>query len=146
MSQRLDAIAPDLVPVLASASPDQLRRISSQLAQLVAARAGFDEAVIVTGLTVLRRGEFGESPARQAVREFADALDERYWEQQDLADTEPRQECDHLALFTRSRAASALDCALDADPHTAASETLYEAFAALGDLAELRRLVAGELA
>ena len=45
-----------------------------------------------------------------------------------------------------SRAASALDCALDADPHTAASETLYEAFAALGDLDELRGLVAGELA
>jgi hypothetical protein len=146
MSQRLDAIAPDLVPILASASPGRLRRIACRLAELVAARVGFDDQVIVNGLTAARRGEFGESPVRQAVREFAAALDERYWEMQDLADTDSIRECDHLALFSRSRAASALDCALDADPHTAASETLYEAFAALGDLGELRRLVAGGLA
>ena len=88
----------------------------------------------------------GESPERDALKVLVDELDERAWDVQDEVDAGRAPQEAYLVAFSLARAASAVWFALDSDALQTALEAVYEAQAARGDLAGVRRRVQDLLA
>ncbi|MQA85253.1 MAG: hypothetical protein GEV03_11665 [Streptosporangiales bacterium] len=97
-------------------------------------------------LAALRSGLRTAPALRDRLKRLYEALDEEQWDLQEQVDAGQALESEHLAAFSKARAATALYYATDDDPQAACAEALYEALATVDDQAELRSLVDGQLA
>jgi hypothetical protein len=139
---RLDTVAPDLVERLEGEEEPELRRLTANVAQAALREQDVRDESIDGGLAALREGRFGDSEEREAVKAFADRLDELAWDLQERVDAGEAEQVDYLTAFRKARGATALWFALDADARTAAIETAYEAQAATDDGVVRRELAA----
>lgn len=146
MTARLATVAPDLVEVLGRESPAQLRAIAAQASGWVVQEVGLVDPRLDAAFTALHEMRVGRSPERDALKVLVDELDERAWDVQDEADAGLARQEEYLVAFSLARAASAAWFALDGDALQSALEAVYEAQAATGDLAGVRRRVRDLLA
>lgn len=146
MAVRLATVAPDLVEVLSHEQPVRLRTITIDVCEWIVGRVGLIDPKVDAALAALREGHAGDSPERQALKGLADELDERAWDMQDRVEEGSAPMDQYLAAFALARAASAVWSASDHDPIQSALEAVYEAQAATGDLAAVRRRVQDVLA
>jgi hypothetical protein len=142
VKSRLTSVDPELAARVASAKPADQRRVAIASAERAVESTGLSHAVITKALQYLRMGDVGDGPARNAVRELTQSLDEDQWALQEEVDAGNASASEHLAAFSRARAASAVEFAMAPNPREAALEALYETLAAIDDIAELQVLVA----
>lgn len=141
MTARLATVAPDLVEVLGRKSPAQLRAIAVQASVWIVDEVGLVDPRLDAAFAALREMRVGRSPERDALKLLVDELDERAWDVQDEVDAGRARQEEYLVAFSLARAASAAWFALDGDSLQSALEAVYEAQAATGDLAGVRRRV-----
>jgi len=146
MTTRLSTIAVDLVHTLEDQPPAVLRRIAVEAAMLAVTRTRLLDSRLVAPLAAMRGNQEVAPTARIQVAQLVEDLDERAWDLQDLLDSGAGSEEAYLEAFRKARAAAAVRYALDADPMTAAFESVYEAQAAVVDLGAVRMAVAVAIA
>jgi len=129
---RLQLIAPDLVPVLAAASPVQRHRVASEVARWVTSRVEHVPAEIAASLSGTPSPQF---------HQIVDRLDNEYLSLQAKEDVGECTDEEVLAAFSRARAASCVAFAIAAD----AGETIYEVAVATDDIAAIREIVRSSL-
>jgi hypothetical protein len=135
---RLATIAPDIDQQLGSLSREQLRAVARNVAEWIVEVVHLEDPRLEAGLASLREMRTDVSVERRALQGLVDELDERAWDIQEDVDQGLAQESEYLVAFSMARAASAVWFALAADALEAASEAVYEAQAATGDLVSLR--------
>jgi hypothetical protein len=127
---RLSTVAPDLVHAMEEQPKRVLEIISVNIAKWAVKELNLTDPRIVRGITALETGRRGDSSDRESVKEIADELDVQAWGIQDLIESGETTEDDYVAVFDKSRAATALWSALGADALEAALDSVYEAQAA----------------
>jgi hypothetical protein len=137
---RLKANAPTLVDAIESTSKAGRRKIAIAVAALAIERVGLSSEAITEAMAALTSGAVGDTPARARVVEFAESLDNKYFELQEGRLTHD-ETAPYMKVFSQARAASALACALYANSEKAALEATYEAIIALDDVSEIEALV-----
>lgn len=123
VTERLATIAPDVVEQLTSLAASEQRRVALALAREAARRTGVDAV------------------ASDSSEHLANRLDEAAWATQERHEVGEATEREYLDAFERARAAWALNFAVEPDPQAALLEAAYETQAALGSVAELRKLL-----
>jgi hypothetical protein len=131
---RLSLVAPEVLAGLTTIPEDRLRPIALETSEWAVEQADLSSPIVDAALSALREGRFGSSPERDALSALVDELDEIAWDIQDATELVDATESSYGKAFARSRAASAVLSALDADPFRAAADSLYETHAAVGDL------------
>lgn len=139
MTARLATVAADLVQVLERKPSEQLRTVATQVSEWIVGQVELVDPRADAGLAALREAQVGPSPARDSLKVLVDELDERAWAIQDQSEEGNATQQQYLDAFALARAASAVWFALDSDALQSALDCVYEAQAATGDLAGVRR-------
>jgi hypothetical protein len=84
-------------------------------------------------MKALESGIQGDPALRAALESLVSELDEIQWDLQRQFEAGLVEQAEYEAAFRRARAANALCCALDPDAFEAASQSVYEAHAAVGE-------------
>lgn len=134
MDSRLDELAPELAAVLHGLPAARLRRIAEVACSLALAVAELDDPRADAAFARLRRGRPGDGEERAAVRTLAGELDLMARSRQ----ASSGRGSGPGGVFARARAATALWCALGAEPLQAVLDCLYEVHFAGVDLDTLR--------
>jgi hypothetical protein len=137
---RLELIAPELPAGLAHLPEPQLRGVALAAATFALEQTGLDDPVLGQALAAVRQDRRDDPGLRGRVESLVDTLDERQFELQEAVDNGEGDKVAQSAAFARARAANAVFYALDPDAFTAATDVLYEAYAATGDLERVREL------
>jgi len=132
LKTRLETVSCDLVDEIEKASDAQRRAISGTVAALAVRRCGLSDPSVETGLLSLKSGSFGPGPVPSAIAQVVEALDNRYFQAQELFEAGQGEKATYQDLFAKARAASAVLFALGPDAFQAAAESVYEAVSALG--------------
>jgi hypothetical protein len=136
----LDSVSPELADQLRSTGRDELRRIATAMGDLAAKEVSLSDPRLDRALAALRGGP-GGGKEKVELQALVDELDEAAWQIQARVHSGQAPEDEYLKAFRKARAASAVAFALDPDPRTAATEAIYEAQAALGDVSPVRAAV-----
>lgn len=123
----------ELASIIENANIDQLRSISSAVAQFVVKRSTLSHPLITEAFQHLSTAPYSNLELRDSVRKLGERLDEKYFELQELCEDGKATEAQVSAAFAKARAATAVASALGDVALTAAVETAYEAFAASDD-------------
>lgn len=146
MTVRLATVAPDLVQVLERKAPARLRTIAAEVSEWIVGQVALVDPRVDAALAAVREAQVGDSPERDSLKVLVDELDERAWDTQDQLEEGSATQQQYLDAFALARTASAVWFALDMDALQSALECVYEAQAATGDLAGVRRSVQDLLA
>lgn len=149
MATRLDSVDADLSRRLAEASPEQQRAAVAaavDLAALYTRLAGQPSFALTSEALRAVEARRTDSALREQIDQLTKDLDEIGFDLSEQADDDPAKYPEYKAAFTRARAVAAIGYALSDDPADAAIEGVYEAFAAVGEIAEIRRVVEPTLA
>ena len=130
--QRIDTVVPGMTAELAALEPTRQREIARMAAGLALARHPLEEH-LGSAVIDLAHGKLGPSE-RARIVELTRALDDEYWGLEPASDAEAHTPFSKARseAFERARTADALAAALDDDPLAAATNAMYEAWAALG--------------
>lgn len=139
VSDRLAAVARDLVDLLRKQPEPGLRALAVRMAELADARNHVADHRLDAALAKLRAGDAGDTEARARLGQLVGELDNAAWDLQDRVRAGSARHQEYALAFARARAVSTIWFALDEDPLTAATEAAYEAQAAVGDLALIRK-------
>ena len=142
---RLELIDADLSARLERLSTTQQRAAALAACHAALERTGLSDPILDEGLEALEHARYGSSLLQKQIETFVASLDQVQWDLHDLMDEGRADEATYLAAFQRARAAHSVYFALDADPFRAVTESIYEANAAIGDLASLRATVLAAL-
>jgi len=123
-----------------------LRRVAAEAATLAVARTQLKDPRLEVALQALNSIGAETAPAHGIAEEVTSELDAQAWDLQDLVDAGAASQEEYEEAFRKARAAAAVGYALDADPLTSACEAVYEAQAAIVDLAAVRMAVAAAIA
>ena len=143
MATRLDTVAPDLSSEITKQSEARLRSVARAVARATAREHPIDDRRFHEAIETLELDRTEAAHVRRAVEDLVNELDAAAWDLQDQ-DEGSAEHVEYAARFDLARTASTAFWALDPDPQVAASESLYEAFAVLGDT-RVRGLLAGLL-
>jgi hypothetical protein len=122
-----------------------LRQVAARLAALSIEQSRLSDPRVDQALAALHGQGFGDSSAREALRELAENLDQRQWSLQEAGQGGDPSSASHMLAFRQARAASSVWFALESDPLTATLESAYEAQAA-SSVASVRDAILEELA
>lgn len=123
-----------------AADPQQHRNAAISAATAATRATSLEDPLLEEGFDDLLQEKY--SPGmRSAITAVEEWLDEQAWNLQDRADTETATDADYHAAFRRARTAGAVKTCFDADPRTAANETIYEAAHAVDGDQRLARLL-----
>jgi hypothetical protein len=140
MPTRLDTIDATLASRLAQATPEQQRAAAAEAALLAASVTRLSGDVVEAASTALRQRRT-DAGLRQQLDELTERLDDDGFDLQEQVDNGQATAQQYEAAFARARATSALSYALTEDAEEAAIESIYEAHAAVGDIARLHQVV-----
>jgi hypothetical protein len=141
MISRLSTVAPDLAGRLEKQSPERLKIVAANAANLAVTRTQLADPRLDVALASLRDGGTDNTAERYGVQQLTNELDEIAWNAQEMAETGAASREEYSAAFRRARAAASVDFALDSDALSAALEAVYEAQAAVADLEAMRVVV-----
>lgn len=119
-----------------------LRRVAVESAALAVARTQLADPRLEVALQALDASAAEMATAHTIVEQITNELDEQAWDIQDLVDAGAASQEAYEEAFRKARAAAAVGYALDPDPRASAFEAVYEAQAAVVDLAAVRMAVA----
>ena len=139
---RLDSKSPDMAERFRHATSAQRRKAALIACTLVTSRVGLEGEEVVAALEHLRQGGEGNRELGRKLEDLAARLDDAYLSLDEEGDETRRPEV--FRLFSKARAASALEFALSEDSGQL-HEALYEALAAVDDVTEVIRPVAEAL-
>jgi hypothetical protein len=131
---RLNMLDDSIATFVRGATDDARRKFARAVAQLALERAFAGDTS--NEKSVLRQALATKPPAPDvaaAVEKIVDKLDEAGFDLSEKCDRGNATQQEYQAAFAKARAANAVWYALHADPLVAASETAYEAVAAVGD-------------
>jgi hypothetical protein len=137
MPSRLDSLDRALCARLASADPEDQRMAASAAVVLAAEVTHLSGDGVEEALAAVRECR-PEPGLRARMEDLAESLDEQAFEIQDRIDGGDATHDGYVVAFAHARAASAIHFALSDDPLEAAIEGVYEAYAAVGNLEEIR--------
>jgi len=141
MSARLSTVAPDLVEILRGTSPARLRAVAQGISEWIVEDVGLADSRVDVALAAQRARQAEPSSGRDALTALVDELDARAWDVLDQVEAGQVPQQAYLDAFSVARAAAAVRYARESDALGAALEAVYEAQAARGDLAGVRRRV-----
>ena len=127
----------DLYIKIRKASPEQRCRVATAGACWVVQRVGLTDRAINQAFSQLASNGSASRDVVSAVEQLVSALDARYWNLQEQAESGTALEADVLSAFALARAANSVLCALSGDP----AEAAYEAITATDELPEVRNVV-----
>jgi hypothetical protein len=146
MTSRLSTIAEDLAEQLSRQPAGRLRRVAAAAAGLAVERTQLLDPRLDVALAAVRGHDPAAVADRSQVLALAEELDDHAWEAQEQAEAGLLPEQAYVVAFALARAAATVGCALEPDALKAALESVYEAQAAVDDLAAIRGAVAAALA
>ncbi len=138
---RLEMIAADLSAQLRDCSDAGRRAAALAACRLALNRNPLDEPVIAEALAVLEAGGPAGSTLKASLWRLVEHLDADYFDLQDAADEGRSSQADFFGAFRKARAVNALYCALSRGSFEAATESIYEANAAVENLEALRVVI-----
>lgn len=141
MTIRLETVAPDLVEVLERLTTSELRSIAIEVSEWIVRQVGLADPRADAALTALRADVTGTSAVQDRLKVLVDDLDERAWDLQDKVEDGSATQEQYLHAFALARAAASVRFALESDALESALESVYEAQAATGDVAGVRRII-----
>lgn len=142
---RLETIDSKLSKRLKQVPSRQLRIAALAVFEAALERIGLRDPTIDKGLEALRSERDYDPQLRKQVKSLVERLDEIQWNLQDMREEGNASESQYLAAFSQARIANALYFALDRDAYVAATETIYEANAAVDDLEGLKKIISSIL-
>lgn len=142
----LDSLSPDLRARLVKADEPELRRVALAVAELAIRSVGLSDPRLDHALDIVRGRAADRYSAQDHIKAFVEELDRLTFEERQLSDVAPEKQEEYLRAFSRARAASSVASALDEDPVNAAIWAVYDASHAVGEPAELIRIVEEALA
>jgi hypothetical protein len=131
---RMATVSEPLAREVATYDERRLRHAAASVVRLGVTRAPIQDTRLEAALANLAAGEWGDGPVRDALGVLIEELDEHAWDAQDAAERGDVDDSAYDLAFARARVATAVDCALDADPLQAALESAYEVQAGIDDL------------
>lgn len=141
----LDLLSRNLANQIAKATDSQKRSICLAVAKRAVRRVQLDNPSIKRALYLLEGGMYRNDLVATTLRQLVDNLDDQYFAAQKLHEADPQENETYLTLFRKARAASAVLFALNEDPFIAATESIYEACAALDSVDDAQSVAADVL-
>ncbi len=138
---RLELVAPDLSAQLRESDDASRRAAALAACHLALSRNHLAEPLVGEALAALEAGSGGGSQLKESLWRVVEKFDTDYFDLQDAADEGKATEPEYVAAFRKARAANALHCALSRSSFEAATESIYEANAAVEDLDALRAVI-----
>jgi hypothetical protein len=146
VTSRLSTVAIDLVHQMEGLSGRVLRRVAAESAALAVARTQLIDPRLEAALQALNASGAQAPATQRIVGQLTNELDEVAWHIRDLVEVGAASQDAYEEAFRKARAAAAVGYALDPDPRASAFEAVYEAQAAVVDLAAVRMAVAFAIA
>lgn len=141
MTTRLDTVSPDLVRLLRVATPETRKTASVAACEFAISQSGVRDPVVLRAISVLSNGDPISSTDRDAVRELASRLDDEYLDAYEAEEASKSTHMLYLQPFHQARAIAAVAFATDAEGFDSATESIYEAMAAVDESQEVAELV-----
>ncbi len=129
----LEGLPADLAGQVERATDAEKRAICLAICKGVTAITRLDEPVIGQALRSLVDGSYGDPVLAASVEHLVEQLDDRYFAAQRRYHEGKEDEVVYRDLFRKARAANAVLFALNHDPFVAATHSVYETYAALGE-------------
>ncbi len=121
----LQGDADELARKVEDASPATQRAVALAVCKWAVAQELPDDPVIQKGLAALEQADYGNAELLKLLEAHYEDLDDIYFKARDSGR-------DFFPLFVKARVASAVFYALNADPFTASTVSLYELCESLG--------------
>ncbi len=137
---RLESLDPELSARLETASIFQLRAAALAACRFVLKNTNLNHPILDRGLEALELGNYSDDSLSAKLESFVNYLDELQWDLQEKMDEGRTEISTYLAAFHQARAANSVYFALNTDALNAATESIYEAYAATEELATLKEL------
>jgi hypothetical protein len=112
MAEVLDSVFPGLGDELGRATAADQRSVALASARMALLRTGMRDPRIDAVDAVAGEGRFGESPEREALASFVDALDNAAWAMQESVHRGTATQAAYIRAFREARAVAALFCAI----------------------------------
>lgn len=142
---RLESTFPELARAVEGASAAQRRDAALAASALAVEQTGLRNVAVDAALQELRSNRTVDDSRRSELHALVEELDEAYWSMQELVESGAAAGSDAVAAFRQARAAASVAFATETDARTAALEGLYEAVAAIDDVAVVARATAPAL-
>lgn len=140
----LSLIDSNLARRLEATDVDNRRDIAQAVAFTAVEHVNLDDPRIVAAIDALRAGQVGDTQERTTLEALVEELDNSALDAHDRLDEGTGSEAEYDREFSRARAATALWSAFEEDATTAASDSIYEAYHAVGEEADVIRNVFGD--
>jgi len=128
----LIGVVDDLAAKVENATDRDRRAISLAVCKIAVSRSSLDAALVATALQLLQKGIYKDERITSALERLVEELDDSYFTAQSRFERGDGNETTYRELFSKARAANAVQFAFDADPLVAATHAIYEACAAVG--------------
>jgi hypothetical protein len=142
---RLTNISSDLVERLRRATTPELRAIALLAATMAADQASPTHPIFEKALQELTGMHGLQERTAEELKRTEQEADEKYFSLQQDAEVTGGDDAEWMKSFRNARVAAALYWAGDLDPFQAATESVYEAIAAVGDSEAIMLKIAGVL-
>lgn len=142
---RLESLSPELARAVEDASAAQRHDAALAASALAVEQTGLRNVAVDAALQELRGNGTVDDSRRSELYALVEELDEAYWDTQELVESGSAAGSDALSAFRQARAAASVAFATETGARTAALEGLYEAVAALDDVAAVVRATASAL-
>jgi hypothetical protein len=138
---RLEFIDAEQSEMLKQATIAEQRNAAKVACKFAIERTSLSHPILDEGLQALEKDRYGDFSLQNKLQSLVDRLDEIQWDLQEKMGEGSIELSDYLAAFHTARAANSLYFALNADPFVAASEAIYEAYAATDELVTLKQKI-----
>lgn len=142
----LQGISPKLAELVEAATDEQKRAICVPICKLAVMRTGLNEPLVSKALQLLENGAFKDQQLTAALEQRFGDLDESYFAAEELYKAGKGTEDAYIALARKARAVDSVLLAFNDDPFKAATWSIYEACAALGEAEQVEAIVKDMLA
>lgn len=142
METRLDLLSLELAEELSHANVAKQQLIAWSACKMALSHTQLRNSLIDQFLDVTEGKKSVDLPVlRNELLKYAEKLDEVQWNLREEVDNGIETMPNYLQAFTDARVINALYFALDPNPYIAAAESIYEIYAATGNLLSLRNIV-----
>lgn len=142
METRLDLLSLELAKELSHANAAKQQLIAWSTCKMALSHTQLRNSLIDQFLDVTEGNKSVDLPVlRNELLKYAEKLDEVQWNLREGVDNGIETMPNYLQAFTDARIINALYFALDPNPYIAAAESIYETYAATGNLLSLRNII-----
>lgn len=142
METRLDLLSLELAKELSHANAAKQQLIAWSTCKMALSHTRLRNSLIDQFLDVTEGKKSVDLPVlRNELLKYAEKLDEVQWNLREEVDNGIETMPNYLQAFTDARVINALYFALDPNPYIAAAESIYETYAATGNLLSLRNII-----